>query len=950
MWQGVKLFVLRNDEFENKYHIVSNVAEIFGGKQWINVCKKIADALLRKVPYDHPCLERGTLRLPYQHKDDGRAILRKAGIYRSHGFFSDDKWTTCTPPDLDTFSYARCAMENFSLFGLEGIVILSELGNAAPEIVPPPPRRVLRERPQNIPQNDAIVPIDVEMEPEAEQGEMSEAARSLVGYCRTVMAGLGKKKVSFDFGYRCNFPHMGDEAIKMIYADMQDLFSTDYRWDSKVDEFKNAVVRAINKHLCYNLSDNTVMYRTPVSTDSGYIALGKTTTLSMRNYFSGYRIRFTRPPSDKAPEGSTREYPIYNIWLNSALRQNIANVLFVPYPVGHPMLKSLLPDDCLNSYKGYRYTEEEMVAVWNPAVPTERTTLARVTVARYLLHLCYVWCRGYRDRVSYALFWLAKKLQFPYWKPTTTIVLIGREGAGKTSQVDMYGHLFGTHYFRWVNAIRNIGGFSHPDQEFALFTLMDEMNPVKDEQMQSQMRMLISDVNGTLNLKHKDERKVKNYSGYIHLSNNFHAVSVSASARRWCVFDCLATLHPRDTRHQNYMDKILELTRVPYGDGYKALGGFYLDRRIFTEETVEAFKDGSALPPSIEKILGTQRAMGQDSVGIYVYTVLDRGYFVPPEQNPLHPVNCGDVVAKAVAKISAVGYRENIDYDCPVAGDSTPVHKTGHSWAHVMLCNTVYSAYRSWVLDNKSYTMGSLPDPPDRFWEKVRQYLPSLRIDPKDRLRLKQECFMVADARARWLPGFSGGDAYATVHNKVERDHGASRLIQNDYPFVVFSNLASIRQEYIHNSGRNDVYFSDFNEGLVFMARKKKDEPKDHERYEDPAEFLRRFGFSEVEIQATFPGRDLSEVFLELGNTPLNIGRAVEAPPQTSPTLPDVRSVIPPGAVFEFEELFDSDGDPGFDRFGLPHSPIASSPVFDYFTQEEDSDDDDVSEDFDYDK
>lgn len=907
-WAGLRLFVLKNDEFGHKYHVISNVAEIFGGRAWTNLCTNIQSALGKKVPYDHPCLERGTLRLPYQHKDDGKFISRKAGIYRIHGFYDENKLTTQSPPNLDSFAYARCAMEQWSIFGLEGTIILSSLGgkeNEVPVVRAPVPRRrspphspIRAARPLAERSNSNIVEVDADREPDE---EMTEVARKMFGYCRAMMDRIEKKSVDFEFGYRCNYPHLGNEAIGSIYADMMDLISTDNRWDSKSAEFKRSLVIAMNKHLCYNLSDNTIMYRTPVSTDSAYVALGKASVMAMKGYFSGYKIEFACPPSEKRPVGASREYPIFNIWLTSAIRQSIANILFVPYPEGHPKLKALLPSDCLNSYRGYRFTPEEMSAVWNPTIPTTKSFAARVSVARYLLHMCYVWCRGYVDRVSYALFWLAKKLQYPYWKPTTTMVLIGREGAGKTSQVDMYGFLFGTqHYFRWVNAARNIAGFSHPDQEFALFTLIDEANPVKDEQMQSQLRMLISDVNGTLHLKHKDEKKVANYSGYIFLSNNFHAVTVSASARRWCVFDCLTTLHPRDTRHQAYMSKVLELSNFPNHDGYKALGGFYMDKRIFTPETVEFFGDGSGLPPSIEKLLGTQRAMGQDSVGVYIYTVLDRGYFVPPEQNPLHPVNCGDEVSAAVAKISTVGYRVDIDYDCPVDGDSTPVHKTGRSWAHVLLCNTVYAAYRSWVTTNKAYTLGSLPDPPDRFWEKVRQILPSLRIDPKNRLRLAQECFMVSEARARWLPGFSG-DAYSTVHHKVERDHGASRLIKNDYPFVVFSDLSLVRTEYIHNSGRNDVYFSDFNEGLVFMARKKDKEPKEYRRYDDPAEFLRRFGFNDAEIEATFPGRDITDVFLELGNTPTNIGRAVEAPLKESVTLPDIRNI---GLEFEFDELF----------------------------------------------
>lgn len=951
MWGGVKLYVLKNDEFDFKFHIISNVAEVFGGRPWAELCQRIFRALSNRVQYDHACLTKGTLRLPYQFKDNGKVLLREAGVYRSYGFYDNAKFTSLTPPNLDTYAVARMSMELWSLFGREDSVVLSSLGApvssqenrrpvanlrlmSSPVRVPPP------SSPSPIPlaersPNQASSQID-----EGVQGEMTDAARSLRNYCQTVMQGLGRKSVSFEFGYRCSLPHLGDEAIRMVYADIAEMLETDYKWDSKTEAFKEAAVRALNKHICYNLSDNTIIYRMPISTDSGYMAVGKAATGYIKQFFAPYKIKLPVAPSEKAPNGSTREYSIFNVWCTHHLRQSVANILFVPYPEDHPKLRLLLPLDCLNSYRGYRYTVEEMENFWNPARSTPTTFAARVAVARYLLHLCYVWCRGYVDRVSYALFWLAKKLQLPYWKPTTTMVLIGREGAGKTSQVDMYGHLFGTHYFRWVNSARNIAGFSHPDQEFALFTLLDEMNPVKDEQMQSQMRMLISDVNGTLHLKHQNERKINNFSGYIFLSNNYHAVMVSASARRYCVLDCLATLHPKDSRHQAYMSRVLELATLPDNAGYKALGGFYMDKRIFPDEILEAFKDGSGLPVSIEKLLGTQRAMGQDGVGIWVYTVLDRGYIVPPEQNPLHPVNSDAEVSAAVAKISDVGYRLDVDYDCPVQGDTTPVHKTGRSWAHVMLSITVYGSYRSWFNNNKSYSLGPHPDPADRFWEKMKQYLPSVVTETRNRLRLKQQCFMLAEARAKWLPGVSDV-GFSTVHANVERDYGASKLIQNDYHFVIFSDLHMVRQEYIHNSGRNDVHFNDLNEGLVFMSRRKEREPREHKRYEDPAEFLKRFGFTPEEIEATFPGKDISEVFLELGNTPTNIGREVEACTQTTITLPDVRNERPAHqqGVFEMEELSDSDDQ--HSMFSLEerdmHLPTFESPLSGQFAEEEDN-------------
>ena len=190
----------------------------------------------------------------------------------------------------------------------------------------------------------------------------------------------------------------------------------------------------------------------------------------------------------KEKEGRYATIPLIDCWFKSPSKKLVAGTKFVPYPKDHPAYNTFLKPDVLNIYTGFIYQKGQYEQWWSRAErqaemfrmvnrigrqirPEVEDKLwnqfkeARQCVIRYLLHKCYVWCRGYEDRILYLLCWMAKKIQHPYWKPSTAIVLSGKEGAGKTTHANEFGALFGDHYLQFANIENNLKAFARPDQE-----------------------------------------------------------------------------------------------------------------------------------------------------------------------------------------------------------------------------------------------------------------------------------------------------------------------------------------------------------------------------------------------------------------------------------------------------------------------------------------------------
>lgn len=892
------ILATRNTVDPGKFHFVAfSVAVEFGGRFWNGTIERLLEAF----PDHHAdveSLKQGRLRLPYQIKSDaqGQHPPPQAGIHFLLGLFSNGELVNrLFAKDQDERTIISRLMLMGSLLYMGGVKYVLKEENRAPlrQISSPPPQQQSRKRkqyearlvgspgPNDKGEEDLVnasTSIDIQVEHELnnmveeqeEEGNpfMTDFLKNLDAYAKKVAPyHTIEARIDFPYGRRCPLPVWNNSIFPTILSDISNYVKENCRWDNDNQSIKDAVASVVNKHLLCDRSNTSVLYRTSCPSEVGFVDLQECKWYAFKEAHKNWTIplkvtvRHARQTKEKIVNKA-----IVEIWWENARKTCISGRVFVPFPPSHPDYAKYLPKDFLNLYTGLRFSLEEANRYWKG---TDAAAFeARVALARYLLHECFVWCRGYKDRILFTLLYKAKKLLQPYWKPNSSIINYGREGAGKTTHVDIFGRLFGRHYLRFVHLEKNLTGFNRADMETSVFALADELSPMKDEQTMSILRMLITDHETTLHLKYQNERTIFNYKGIIMLSNSPHMISASSSSRRWCVLECLPIKAASDPLLQTYMQSYLQITNLPFDSdaGYKVLHGFYLDSTIFTPQMINDFGDGSKLPGSAESLLGSQRAMGANGVTVFWGFVLERGYIVPPEGNPLHPVNATDELSQQVTSISSVGYQFDVDFTQPHWPDTMPIHKIGRSWACVLLQNSIYEEYRDFISHNKAYGTGFAPENMEKFWALTYLILPSLqeeRNNNKINLVVPSVCFTSAEIRSKWIPGVSGDD-----HESVESRAKAKRVRRQtiSHKAIKLPTLSNLRNEYKLGAGRPDLEWSDMTEGLDFARR----DPRTKQAYPKwtAREFLQQFGFTEQEMDAIFPGQDLDQVYRRISNLP----------------------------------------------------------------------------------
>lgn len=733
---------------------------------------------------------------------------------------------------------------------------------------------------------------------------------------------------SFPFGYNCKYGHWGIDLVKKLLLEFADEFGVagaPTNWITICD----TIVVKLNEHLLFNTDENKIICRYPSPLDREYKQLKAFLPAQFIKTYPMFTVTIPTPPKPHA-EGQPPNPPgrktvnILKMWSEHSSRKSISGKLFVPFPNTHAMLRILLPKDYLNLYTGYRFTVKDAAKHWSGIVDYVPGDSFRITevkrasaretrreVARHLLHTVYVWCRGYKDRVKYVLTWQAKKIQEPWWKPNTAIVLYGREGAGKSSHIDEYGSLFGEHYIKFVDIENNMANFSRPDQEHSVFAFIDEAHKTNNPVVEAKLRMLVTEKVSSIHMKFQDERKIANYIGIMMASNNISAVHASNSSRRWVVLDCLHTRSPKDPIHAAYMESKLGMSvnhEEGSHSGLKALLGFFLDEKIFPATLISEFRDGSGIPASSDKILGTQRSLRACPITHFWYYVLDRGFIVNPELNPLHPVNLvgcidqkgtdiGRLLYENIKLLNGTGYRLDRDYELI---EENPIHFIGHSWACILLLQTVYDSYRTYHEENKSTGFGMNPRGAPEFWQKTYDIFPILsqlsEASKNLRFNVPNEAFV--RSRLRATTHTSGGGVDEPVNTRA-KNKGSTRYTIHTLQVMVFPPISTMREDYIKQTGRDDITFSmldqTFNGALMGHAppimqasEVRGDQAESNAIYKDASEFLLEYGFTTDEIQSLYPDnvkgaskdpKSIIEVFNSLANTPL----VPKSPSKSSP-------------------------------------------------------------------
>jgi hypothetical protein len=194
------------------------------------------------------------------------------------------------------------------------------------------------------------------------------------------------------------------------------------------------------------------------------------------------------------------------------------------WPVGEE------PAEALNLFDG-------LPALSSRAERRDLPAGAQRSCARVLAFIREVICSGDAAQNDYALNWLAWVVQNPLEKPGVNLVLIGKQGTGKSTLGRMLLDIFGLRYSLHVTQSEHLLGRFSGHLEGVLFVYSDEATFGKDPRTTGAYKALTTEP--TLLVEHKGQTPytARNHMTFLITSNSLAAAPVETNDRRATVFD-----------------------------------------------------------------------------------------------------------------------------------------------------------------------------------------------------------------------------------------------------------------------------------------------------------------------------------------------------------------------------------------------------------------------------
>jgi hypothetical protein len=224
-----------------------------------------------------------------------------------------------------------------------------------------------------------------------------------------------------------------------------------------------------------------------------------------------FRVRY-QPWKEPVPDGKndTKFVPASTLWLDSKDRRYYKGIVFSPNGT---------PDGYYNLWKGFGV--EPKKGKWN----------------LYEDHIYEVISDRDVEIADWVLAWMASIVQEPGGpRPGTSIVLRGRQGAGKGCFAVNFGKIFGHHFTHITNQQHVTSRFNSHLKE-CLFAFVDEGFWAGDPQAAGVLKALVTEEFHVVEQKFKDPIMLKNLINIIIASNSSWVVPAGPSERRFCVLD-----------------------------------------------------------------------------------------------------------------------------------------------------------------------------------------------------------------------------------------------------------------------------------------------------------------------------------------------------------------------------------------------------------------------------
>jgi phage/plasmid-associated DNA primase len=197
-------------------------------------------------------------------------------------------------------------------------------------------------------------------------------------------------------------------------------------------------------------------------------------------------------------------------WLASPKRREYQGIIF------EPQIKN---DKFYNLFKGFDH--EPIQGDWS----------------LFKKHIFENICCKNMINFEWLLAWMSRMVQDPGGKkPGTSVVLRGERGTGKSIFVEIFGKVFGHHFFPITNSKQVTGRFNAHLKDCILL-YMDEAWFAGDRSSEGVLKGLITSDKHMIELKGKDAFVVSNHVNCIISSNSSWVIPVGNKERRFFVLD-----------------------------------------------------------------------------------------------------------------------------------------------------------------------------------------------------------------------------------------------------------------------------------------------------------------------------------------------------------------------------------------------------------------------------
>lgn len=205
-------------------------------------------------------------------------------------------------------------------------------------------------------------------------------------------------------------------------------------------------------------------------------------------------------------------------------------------PTGH---KRTAADDFLQSphrreYKGLVFAPGRTIEEYYNLFRGFSFKPEKGNCSLFWIHLYFIICRCNRNHYRYLRKWLAHLVQKPAELPGVAIVVLGRQGTGKSIFVDIIGKLLGQHYLVLTRMEQLTGRFCGHLMDL-LLVCANEALWGGDKAGEGALKAMITDPDMSVEFKGKDIISVSNYKRIIITSNESWPVPMDMDDRRFLV-------------------------------------------------------------------------------------------------------------------------------------------------------------------------------------------------------------------------------------------------------------------------------------------------------------------------------------------------------------------------------------------------------------------------------